>query len=105
MRIEVNLIFQVQEIVWVTTHGGDTCLMMSDDSGGSRGRQIRPWPPIEVGNGVWPPIGGRKCNDSIVNLPKSNDFGPPVSLSATDLVPIRKNTTLKHKKVIRNLGR
>src|SRR6218665_3400200 len=38
------------------------------------GGQIRSWPPIEVGNGVWPPLegrlGGRKCNDSIVNLSK-----------------------------------
>src|SRR6218665_1368849 len=42
------------------------------------------------------PLGGRKSTDSIVNLPKSNDFGPPVSLSATDLAPLRKNTTLKH---------
>jgi len=52
-------------------------------------------PPIEVGNGVWP-LGGRKSSDSIVNLRKSNDFGPPVSLSAMDLAPLWKNTTSKH---------
>src|SRR6218665_2674990 len=26
--------------------------------------------PIEVGHGVWPPFGGRRINDSIVNLSK-----------------------------------
>src|SRR6218665_1596052 len=55
--------------------------------------------PIEVGNGVWPPLGGRQINDSIVNLSKCKDFGPPVSMSATDLAPLRKNSTLKHEKV------
>src|SRR6218665_2040474 len=58
---------------------------------------IRPWPPIEVGNGVCThPLWGRKsrpndrivnCNDSIVNLSKFQDVGPPVSMSATDLAP------------------
>jgi len=24
------------------------------------GGQIRPWPPIEVGNGVWPPRGKKQ---------------------------------------------
>src|SRR6218665_3603838 len=28
-------------------------------SGGSRG-QIQPWPPIDVGNGVWPPSGAER---------------------------------------------
>jgi len=32
---------------------------------------------MEVGNGVWPPLGGRKSNDSIVNLSKCKDFCPP----------------------------
>jgi len=30
------------------------------DSGGSRGGQLRPWPPIEIGNGVWPPPGQKE---------------------------------------------
>src|SRR6218665_3057486 len=30
-------------------------------------------PPIEVVNGVWHPLGGRKSNDSIVNLSKCKD--------------------------------
>src|SRR6218665_43607 len=34
-------------------------------------------PSIEVVNGVWSPLGSRKSNDSIVNLSKSKDFGPP----------------------------
>jgi len=33
------------------------------------------------------PLGDRKSNDSIVNLSKCKDFGPPVSMSATDLAP------------------
>ena len=47
------------------------------------------------------PIGGRKSNDSIVNLSKCKDFAPLVSMSATNVAPIRKkkNTTLKHEKV------
>src|SRR6218665_2173611 len=36
------------------------------------------------------PLGGRKSNDSIVNLWKCKDFGPLVSMSATDLPPYRK---------------
>src|SRR6218665_3591039 len=40
------------------------------DPGGKSGHV----PPIEDGNGVWP-LGGRKSNDSIVNLCKSKDFG------------------------------
>src|SRR6218665_1494096 len=62
--------------------------------------QIRPWPPIEVGNGVWPPL-GEKSNDSIVNLWKCNDYGALgwLSMSATDLCPLRKNRILKHEKI------
>jgi len=60
--------------------------------------QIRPWPPIEVGNRVWPPLGGRKSNDIIVNLSKCKDFGPPISMSVMDLPPLWENTTLKHEK-------
>jgi len=33
------------------------CLIAVADPGG---RQIRPWPPIEVGNGVWPPSGAER---------------------------------------------
>ena len=62
------------------------------------GGQIRPWPPIEIGNGVWPPLRERKSNGSIVILVKSKEFGPPVSMSATDLAPLWKKTILKHKK-------
>jgi len=42
---------------------------------------------------VAPP--GRKSNGSIVILSKSKDFAPPVSMSATDLAPLRKNSTHK----------
>src|SRR6218665_2944356 len=52
------------------------CVLV-DSSGESRWGQIRPWPSIEVGNGVWHPLGGRKSNDSTVNMSKSKDFGPP----------------------------
>jgi len=62
-------------------------------SGGSKGRGGKSGhgPPIELGNGVWPPSGtGRKSNDSIVHLWKCGyGFGP-----------LRKNNILlKHEKV------
>ena len=52
-------------------------------------------PSIEVVNGVWSPLGSRKSNDSIVNLSKSKDFGPPVSMSATDLAPPTEKGQIK----------
>src|SRR6218665_610832 len=89
----------------------NTCMYVCMYSGGSRRGQIRPWPPtIEVGNGVWPPR-GRKSNDSIVNLPKSNDFGPPrITVGYGFGPPMEKYhiKTLKKsmtKKVIRNFWR
>jgi len=33
--------------------------------------------PLEVGNGVWPPLGERRNNDSSVNFAKFKVFGPP----------------------------
>ena len=67
-------------------------------SGGSRG-QIRPWPPIEVGNGVWPTLGGRKSNDSVVNLAKCKGFGPPrIDVGYGFTPPYGESTTLKHGK-------
>src|SRR6218665_2931365 len=60
-----------------------------------QGGQIRPWPPIEVGNEVCP-LGGRKSNDSIVNLCKSKDFGGPRIDVGYGFGPLRKHTTLKH---------
>jgi len=54
-------------------------------------------PPSKSAMEFGPPsVAERVYNDSIVDLPKSNDFGPPVSLSAMDLAPLRKNTTRKH---------
>src|SRR6218665_3604526 len=64
-----------------------------------QGWQIRPWPPSKLAMKFGPPFGGRQSNDSIANLSKCKDFGPPVSMSATDLAPLWKNTTLKHEKV------
>jgi len=56
-------------------------------------------PPSKLTMEFGPPIGGRKSNGSIVNLSKCKDFGPPVSMSATDLAPLlRKSSTLKHEK-------
>src|SRR6218665_2023053 len=56
-------------------------------------------PPIEIGNGVWPPSGTEiKSNGSIVILLKSKDFGPPVSMSAADLAPLWTNTIYKTRK-------
>src|SRR6218665_1599902 len=52
-----------------------------------QGWQIRPWPPSKLALEFGPPFGGRQSNDSIVNLSKCKDFGPPVSMSATDLTP------------------
>src|SRR6218665_1464289 len=54
--------------------------------GGSRG-PIRPWPPHRSRQWSLAPLEGRKCNGSTMNLSKSKDFGPPVSMSATDLAP------------------
>src|SRR6218665_3269224 len=57
------------------------------------------------------PLEGRKSNDSTVNLWKSKGFGP-LSMSASDLAPLRKKTILTpgkgrrlKKKVTRNSGR
>ena len=36
------------------------------------------------------PLGGRKSNDSIVNLSKCKDFDHPVTMSVTDLAPYGK---------------
>jgi len=52
-------------------------------------------PPIEIGNGVWPPS---ESNESIVILLKSKDFGPPLSMSAADLAPLWKKTIYKTRK-------
>src|SRR6218665_1816391 len=46
-------------------------------SGGSRGGKSGHGPPHRSWQWSLAPLGGRKSNDSIVNLPKSNDFGPP----------------------------
>src|SRR6218665_3109084 len=42
-----------------------------------QGGQIRPWLPPSKLAMEFGPLGGRKSNDSIVNLPTSNDFAPP----------------------------
>ena len=44
------------------------------------------------------PLEGRKSNDSTVNLWKSKGFGPPLSMSATDLAPSTENTILTWKR-------
>src|SRR6218665_3920146 len=82
-RIPYNLLHFKEQMIYLSN---TRCLRRR--SGGSRGGKSGHPPPIEVGNGVWHPLGGRKSNDIIVNLPKSNEFGPPVSLSATDLAPL-----------------
>src|SRR6218665_2649468 len=69
-------------------------MTVADPEGG----QIRPWPPIEIGNGVWPPLRDRKSNGSIVILLKSKEFGPPVSMSATDLPPPMEKDHNKSRK-------
>src|SRR6218665_185150 len=50
--------------------------------------------PIEVGNGVWPPLGGRKSNDSTVNMCKSKDFGPLFDVGYGFGPPLRKKIPL-----------
>ena len=42
-----------------------------------------------------PPLEGRRSNDKTVNLWKSKEFAP-LPMSATDLAPLQKTTTLKH---------
>ena len=79
-----------KSIVWVCV-----CPEMVTGSGGSRGN------PAMAPHRSWQwslaPLGGRKNNDSIVNLVKCKHFGPPpVSMLATDLAPLKKNATLKH---------
>ena len=44
-------------------------------------------PPLKLAM-EFGPLGGRKSNDSIVNLSKCKDFGPPISMSVTDLAPL-----------------
>src|SRR6218665_3709179 len=62
------------------------------------GGQIRPWPLIEVGNGVWPPLGGRNSNGRIVNLCKCKDFAPPlIDVGYGFGLPLRKTSILKHE--------
>jgi len=57
-------------------------------------------PPIEIGNGVWPPLWDRKSNGSIVILLKSKDFGPPRSdVGYRFGPPLWKNTTENTEKV------
>jgi len=68
-------------------HGFNLILGTVADPGGANPAMD---PPIEVGNGVWSPLGGRKSDDSIVNMSKSKDFGPPVLMSVTDFAPLRK---------------
>ena len=71
------------------------------DCGGSRGANPAMAPPIEIGNGVWPPFRDRKSNGSIVILLKSKEFGvphPPVLMSAADLAPYGKIPYIKHEK-------
>src|SRR6218665_898401 len=50
-------------------------LMCVTCSGGTRG-EIRPCPPSKLAM-EFAPLGGRKSNDSIVNLSRFKDFGPP----------------------------
>ena len=65
--------------------------------GGSRGAYPAMAPPSKLAMEFGPPLGGWESNDSIVNLSKCKDFGShPVSMSATDLTPLRKNSTLKY---------
>jgi len=67
-------------------------------SGGSRGGKSGHGPPIEIRNGVWPPLRDRKSNGSILILLKSKEFGP-VSMSAADLAPrYGKIPYIKHEK-------
>jgi len=42
--------------------------------------QIRPWPPHRSWQRSLAPLGGRKSNDSIVNLWKCKDFGPRIDV-------------------------
>ena len=83
MSLSVSVYFIKEEYEW---------LKPVADHGGQSGHG----PPTKLAMEFGLP-GSRTSNDSIVNLPKSNDFGPPpVSLSAMDLAPLRKTTILKH---------
>src|SRR6218665_2932408 len=42
-----------------------------------QGGQIRPWPSNRSWQWSMAPLGGRRNNDSIVNLAKCKDFGSP----------------------------
>ena len=56
--------------------------------------------PIEVGNGVWPPLGSRKSNDSIANLSKCKDLGPRIDVGyGFAPPPYGKIGHLRHEKV------
>ena len=51
-------------------------------------------PPIEIGNGVWPPLEGRKSNDSTVNLLKSKAGDLAYGFGS----PLQKETIIKPEK-------
>src|SRR6218665_1406554 len=74
----------------------------SKQSGGYQwriqGGQTRPWPPIEIRNGVWSPLRDRKSNVSIVILLKSKEFGPPYRCRLRICPPYGKIPYIKHKK-------
>src|SRR6218665_2938258 len=65
-------------------------------SGESRG-QTRPWPPHRSWQWSSAHLGGRKSNDSIVNLSKCKDIGPTRIDVGYGFGPLRINTTLKHE--------
>ena len=46
-------------------------------SGGCREGQIRPWPPIEIGNGVWPPFGTEIAMEVLWFCWKVRSLAPP----------------------------
>jgi len=74
------------------------------------GGQIRPWPPAKLSM-EFGPLGGRKRNDSTVNLSKSKDFGPPAIDagygfgSPTEKYHIKTLKRSITEKVMRNFGR
>ena len=64
-------------------------------NGGSRG-QIQPWPPIEVGNGVWPPFGAERAMVALWFCRKVKIL-TPLSMTATDLAPHPYGKMAHHK--------
>src|SRR6218665_839888 len=79
-----------------SVHFRSVAWSVADPGGGANPAMA---PPIEIGNGVWPPLRDRKSNGSIVILLKSKEFAPPLW---KHIIYKTQKRSMTKKKVIRN---